>query len=232
MLVDRIARTPRITEFVLRPLGDAMRFWPGQYVQVGGDSALHPKRKPIRWPTRRGGRRDPPAGDPRRRRAAPAAGCTTSWRWARPSLSGPHGTFIGDPSVDTPVLCLAAGSGLAPILSLAEAALRRGFAKPVTLMFSAREAVDLYDRGLMRFWEAKYPNFRYPPTLTRERVDGLLHGRIPQVLGLQFADLSRHSVFVAGTTAFVDDCVAAAKALGAPGEPLIHTEGFFEQQQG
>ena len=98
-------------------------------------------------------------------------------------------------------------------------------------MFSAREAVDLYDRGLMRFWEAKYPNFRYVPTLTREKVDGMLHGRIPQVLPGQFPDLSNHSVFVAGTTGFVDDCVVAAKALGAPA-PLIHTEGFFEQQQG
>jgi CDP-4-dehydro-6-deoxyglucose reductase len=29
-------------------------------------------------------------------------------------LSGAYGTFIGDPGVDTPVLCLAAGTGLAP----------------------------------------------------------------------------------------------------------------------
>jgi len=231
VLVDRIPRTPRITEFVLRPLGDAMRFWPGQYVQVGGDSALHPKRAYSLAGAPR------PDGEIRLQVTRVDDGRTSRWLHDELALgetlklSGPHGTFIGDPSVDTPVLCLAAGSGLAPILSLAEAALRRGFAKPVTLMFSAREAVDLYDRGLMRFWEAKYPNFRYLPTLTRERVDGLLHGRIPQVLGSQFADLSRHSVFVAGTTGFVDDCVAAAKALGAP-EPLIHTEGFFEQQQG
>jgi CDP-4-dehydro-6-deoxyglucose reductase len=42
-------------------------------------------------------------------------------------VSGAYGTFIGDPAVDTPVLCIAAGTGLAPILALAEAALRRGF---------------------------------------------------------------------------------------------------------
>jgi hypothetical protein len=29
-------------------------------------------------------------------------------------VSGAYGTFIGDPSVDTPVLCIAAGTGLAP----------------------------------------------------------------------------------------------------------------------
>jgi CDP-4-dehydro-6-deoxyglucose reductase len=113
-------------------------------------------------------------------------------------------------------------------LSLTEAALRRGYKQPVTLMFSAREAADLYDVGLMRYWQVRYPNFRYLPTLTRGQQEGLLQGRIPAILGQHFPDLSGHSVFVAGTTGFVDDCVAAAKALGAKPE-LIHTEGFFAQ---
>ncbi len=231
VLVDRIGRTPRISEFVLRPLGEPMRFWPGQYVQVGDDARQLRKRAYSLAGAPR------PDGEIRLQVTRVDDGRTSRWLHDELALgdtlklSGPHGTFIGDPSVDTPVLCLAAGSGLAPILSLTEGALRRGFAQPVTLMFSAREAVDLYDRGLMRFWEAKYPNFRYVPTLTREKVDGMLHGRIPQVLPGQFPDLSKHSVFVAGTTGFVDDCVVAAKALGAPA-PLIHTEGFFEQQQG
>lgn len=75
-------------------------------------------------------------------------------------LAGHYGNFIGDPSVETSVLCLAAGSGLAPILSLTEAALRRGFKKPVRLMFSARTAQDVYDRGRFccstsRAWDSR-----------------------------------------------------------------------------
>jgi len=143
-------------------------------------------------------------------------------------FSGPHGTFIGDPAADTPVLCLAAGSGLAPILSLTEAALRRGYKPPVTLMFSAREPADLYDVGLMRYWALRYPNFRYLPTTTRVQADGMLHGRITAILGEHFPDLSGHSVFIAGTTSFVDDCVFKVKELGAR-PALIHTEGFFTQ---
>ncbi|HNB46831.1 MAG TPA: hypothetical protein PLL72_21815, partial [Burkholderiaceae bacterium] len=145
------------------------------------------------------------------------------------TLSGPHGTFIGDPSVDTPVLCLAAGSGLAPILSLTEAALKRGYPQPVALMFSAREEADLYDRGLMAWWQARHPNFRYVPTLTREQKPGILHGRIPALLGREFPDLWEHSVFIAGSTEFVDACVERVKQLGAQPQ-RIHTEGFFAQQ--
>ncbi len=235
VLVDRIARTPRITEFVLRPLSEPMRFWPGQYVQLGDTSQGIPVRSYSLASAPR------PDGEIRLQvtrvdadEADSPAGRTSRWLHDEVELgaslrfSGPHGTFIGDPSVDTPVLCLAAGSGLAPILSLAEAALRRGFKLPVTLMFSAREAEDLYDIGLMRYWQARYPKFRYVPTLTRGQQEGVLQGRIPAILGQHFPDLSGHSVFVAGTTSFVDDCVAAAKALGAKDE-LIHTEGFFAQ---
>ncbi len=235
VLVDRIARTPRITEFVLRPLGEPMRFWPGQFIKLGDTSRGIPLRSySLAGAPQHDGelrlqvtRVDAAAADS-------PEGRTSRWLHDEVQLgdqlrfSGPHGTFIGDPSVDTPVLCLAAGSGLAPILSLTEAALRRGYAQPVTLMFSAREAADLYDLGLMRYWQARYPNFRYLPTLTREKKEGVLQGRIPAILGQHFPDLSRHSVFAAGTPGFVDDCVAAAKALGAT-DALIHTEGFFEQ---
>lgn len=231
VLVDRIPRTPRITEFVLRPLGETMRFWPGQYVQIGDAS----QGVPVRAYSIANAPR--PDGEIRLQvtRVESGEGGRTS-RWLHDEiqpgdtirLSGPFGTFIGDPSVDTPVLCLAAGSGLAPILSLTEAALRRGYKQPVTLMFSARSADELYDRGLMRYWETRFPNFRYLPTTTRESAPGIAHGRIPVLLPSHFSDLGGHSVFIAGTTGFVDDCVAAAQALGAK-PTLIHTEGFFTQ---
>ncbi len=42
--------------------------------------------------------------------------------------------------------------------------------------------------------------------------------------------VSGHSIFAAGSTAFVDACVETVKKLGARPE-LIHTEGFFARQQ-
>ena len=44
----------------------------------------------------------------------------------------------------------------------------------------------------------------------------------------RISDLGGLACFIAGTTGFVDDCVAAAQALGAK-PTLIHTEGFFTQ---
>ncbi|WP_029009015.1 2Fe-2S iron-sulfur cluster-binding protein [Azospirillum halopraeferens] len=230
VVTDRIPRTPRIVEILLRPLGQPLRYWPGQYVLFGDEREGAPPRCYSIANAPR------PDGEIALHVTRVDGGATSTWIHDRVKvgdmvrLSGPYGTFIGDPSVETPVLCMAAGSGLAPILALADAALRRGYRLPVTLLFSARCEEDVYERGLMAYWQAKHRNFEFRRTLTREARPDALHGRIPDVLPGLFADLSQHSVFIAGSPEFVDACTAAARALGAD-EALIHTEGYFTQQQ-
>ena len=116
------------------------------------------------------------------------------------------------------------------MLALAEAALRRGFKKPVTLVFSARTLADVYSQGMMAWWRTKHRNFDYKITLTREPAEGHLTGRIDVALPTLFKDLSKHTIFAAGSPEFVETCVATVRKLGAKDE-LIHTEGFFAQQQ-
>lgn len=230
VVTDKIMRTPRIAEFHLRPLGNTVRYWPGQYVMLGDASAGAPPRCYSIASAPR------PDGEIQLHITRDENGSTSRWLHDKVNVgdmlkvSGPYGTFIGDPSVETPVLCLASGSGLAPILSLTEAALRRGFKQPVRLMFSARTADDVYMQGMMAYLQSKHRRFKFMPTLTRETRDGFLHGRIPDILPAQFPDLSGYSVFIAGSPAFVEDCKAAAKRLGAK-DALLHTEGYFPQQQ-
>ncbi len=224
VITDRFARTSRILELRLRPLGAPMRYWPGQYILIRKPGTTRPRAYSIASAPR-------PDGEIVLQVSRQQDGDTSVWIHDEVEIgelitvSGPFGTFIGDPSVETPVLCLAAGSGLAPILSLTEAALRRGYAAPVTLMFSARNAQDVYCRGLVEFWKARHRNFRFLPTLTGEQRDGFLHGRIPSVLPGEFPDLAGYSVFIAGSPEFVQDCVTRVRELGAI-ESRIHTEGF------
>ena len=229
VVVDRIPRTPAIMEMRLRPLGKPLRYWPGQYLIIGDSrSGAPPRSYSIANAPR-------PDGEISLLVTRVDDGATSRWLHDQVRVgdmiqgSGPYGTFIGDPSVETPVLCLASGSGLAPILALTDAALRRGYNQPVTLMFSARTEADIFNRGLMAYWEARHRRFRFLPTLTRDRCEGLLQGRIPDILGEHFPDLSEHSVFVAGNPDFVDACVARARALGVR-DALLHTEGYFVQQ--
>ena len=224
IVTDRIDRTPVILEFRLRPLGTPMRYWPGQYVTVRRPGADLPRAYSIASAPR-------PDGEITLQITRQEAGDTSKWLHDSVhtgdllAVSGPYGTFIGDPTVETPVLCLAAGSGLAPILSLTEAALRRGYGAPVTLMFSARTAADLYCKGLIDFWQARYRNFRFIASLTRETREGLAHGRLPDLIPGLFPDLTDYSVFIAGSPDFVEQCVTAVRQRGATAA-RIHTEGF------
>jgi CDP-4-dehydro-6-deoxyglucose reductase len=80
----------------------------------------------------------------------------------------------------------------------------------------------------MAWWRTKHRNFDYKITLTRE-AEGFLRARRCRVAAavqgpVQAHHLRRRQPRVRRY------CVAAAKAQGAQDE-LIHTEGFFAQQQ-
>ncbi len=233
VVVDKHVCAARVAELHLRPVGPVLRYWPGQYVTLGDQRAGIPCRA---YSIANAPRPDGEIVLQVARSESGSHGGTTS-SWVHDTLkigdqvkiNGAYGTFIGDPTVDTPVLCLAAGTGLAPVLALAEAALRRGYKRPVTLLVSARSESDLYARGVMAWWHARHRNFDYRLTLTREEKDGYLHGRVDTVLPALLPDLSKHSIFAAGSPAFVETCVATVRKLGAQ-ESMIHTEGFFSQQ--
>jgi len=230
VVVDRIERTSRIAEIRLRPVGDVLRFWPGQYISLSDTSRTVTPRS---YSIANAPRSD---GEIVLQITRVPEGKTSHWvhdelhPGSMVNVSGPYGTFIGDPGTDGPVLCLAAGTGLAPIMSLADAALRRGFKLPVHLIFSARTEAEIYCRGLMSLWNVRHRRFKFIPTLTREEKEGLQHGRIPDILGDLYPDLSRHAIYIAGSPEFVDACIGAVKAQGADSRN-IHTEGFFDQAQ-
>jgi CDP-4-dehydro-6-deoxyglucose reductase len=230
VVVDKRPIAARVVELRLRPVGQPIRYWPGQYVTLGDPRANIPARAYSISNAPR------PDGELVLQVARADGGITSQWVHEtlqigeNIKISGAYGTFIGDPSVDTPVLCLAAGTGLAPILALAEAALRRGFKKKVTMLFSARTLDDVYCQGLMAWWRTKHRNFDYKITLTREVNEAHLSGRVDATLPTMFTDLSKHTIFAAGSPEFVDTCMATVLQLGAH-KDMIHTEGFFAQQQ-
>jgi CDP-4-dehydro-6-deoxyglucose reductase, E3 len=230
VVTEKSMATPDIVKLRLRPLGNSMQFWPGQYVTLGDETKGIPKRcysianifnsegEVLLYITKVNEGKasvwihdDIKAGDPIK-------------------VSGPYGTFVGDPSLETPVLCLAAGSGLAPIESLASAALLRGgFRQPATILFSAKTKDDLFDLGMFSYLESKFRNFEFKYTLTREENKDGLFGRIPDILPELYPDLSKFSVYIAGSPDFVESCKKVVKELGTTNDHIF-SEGFFGQK--
>jgi len=142
-------------------------------------------------------------------------------------LHGPYGNFCLPRDAAAPVLCLAGGSGLAPILSVVRRALASGHAEPIELILSVRDRGEGFALDALHALARRYASFTYRVTLTRAReaAPGWRLGRIPDWLADELPDLARWHVLAAGPPGFVDACVAKAQALGAsPGRIL--TDSF------
>lgn len=225
MLIEKIPVTEKIVKLKLKALGTPVRFWPGQCVQLGfADKNIPLKSYSIA---------NIPNNDGELVLYVTKVknGVTSQYIHQhfnvgeRVKINGPYGTFVGDPSSERPVLCLAQGSGLAPIMSLAMAAmLRGGFKYPATVLFSAKKNEDLFELGLFKFLETKFRNFRFKYTLTGEE-EAPLKGRIQSLLPGLYPDLSSYDIYIAGNPDFVVDCKKTALSLNAKSDRLF-TESF------
>lgn len=230
MLIEKNLVTDKIVKLKLKALGTPIRFWPGQYVQLGfSEEAIPVKSYSIaNIPNN--------DGELILYITRVAEGQTSQYIHDqlrvgdRIKINGPYGTFIGDPTSERTVLCLAQGSGLAPIISLASAAMMRGgFRNPATIIFSAKNDSGLFEMGTFKFLETKFRNFRFKYTFTEDsevaKSNGL-YGRIQALLPKLYPDLSAFDLYIAGSPAFVQDCKNKALELKAS-EDRIFTEAFF-----
>lgn len=226
MAIEKLPVTENIVRLKLKALSTPLRFWPGQYIQLGD------KEKNVAYKSY--SIANIPNNDGELVLYITNTGSGTS-QWIhhdlqigdRLKIHGPYGTFIGNPTAETPVLCLAQGSGLAPIMSLASAALMRGgFKYPATVLFSAKTKADVFERGWFKFLETKFRNFRFNVTYTQAEYPGEKYGRIQKILPELYKDLSNYSVYIAGSPAFVEENKQLCFHLGAKSENL-YTEGFF-----
>ena len=143
------------------------------------------------------------------------------------ALRGPYGDF-GFPEHAGPILALAGGTGISPILSVLGAALAGGFPHPVRLIFSLRERREIFALDELVRLSRRHANFGWQITLTRdlEAPDAWAKGRIPDLLAKDSPDLSPAAALIAGSPVFVDACVAAARKCGIA-DRLIAADSFL-----
>lgn len=93
-------------------------------------------------------------------------------------LDGPHGTFwLREGS--GPIVCVAGGSGLAPLISLLQDAAKRRVRRDCILLFGARGVRDVYAvQEITAIREAWTAAFDYWPVLSEQQADGYRHGLV------------------------------------------------------
>jgi len=80
---------------------------------------------------------------------------------------GPQGLFTRHSAEESPSLFIATGTGVTPLRSMMQAALREGIKTPLWLLFGARREEDLLYRDEFDAWTREFPNVRYEVTLSQ-----------------------------------------------------------------
>lgn len=93
------------------------------------------------------------------------------------SVEGPFGDFYLRDG-DSPLICIAGGSGLAPLKALLEDALNFKSSRDVVFLFGARTQNDLYCMDEIRRLETEWAaNFTFVPVLSEEPEDSDWQGK-------------------------------------------------------
>ncbi len=144
----------------------------------------------------------------------------------RVELEGPSGGFWLRGAA-APLLFVAGGSGLAPILAILEAAADEGIQRPVTVLFGARTRDDLYALDTLQQLADRWADrFTVVPVLSHEPDDSDWTGE----RGLVTTFMARHltpdtHAYLCGPPAMVDAALVPLRDAAVPVEH-IHFDRF------
>ncbi len=134
---------------------------------------------------------------------------------ANVELQGPFGEFYLRDS-DKPMLLIAGGSGLAPILSILEHAKEKGCQRPVTVLLGARTQADVYGlkeiEQIAQDWPAL---FEFEQILSEESNDSSWQG-LKGYIGDHLTTFATYNsqVYLCGPPLMIDDCMKKLKQMG------------------
>jgi NAD(P)H-flavin reductase len=134
-------------------------------------------------------------------------------------LGPPAGTMVGNSTSMRDVLCIAGGTGLAPIKAMIEDMARWNTTRRVRLFYGARHDDELYDLAEVerlayrRQWLSVVAAVSHDPRYPGER------GMLPDVVtrhGAFFEHWEGHDVYVSGSVPMVRATIARLQELNVP----------------
>ena len=144
-------------------------------------------------------------------------------------ISGPLGSAYLRRKHDGPMLCVAGGTGLAPILSIIRGAVAHGMKNPIHLYFGVRSSRDIYGLPWLRHLQREHPTLHLHVVVTsgadlREHRCGL----VTDAIEADFADLDGWRAYLCGSPPMVEAATLLAKCLGLAPE-RIYADAFYTQ---
>jgi len=146
----------------------------------------------------------------------------------RLDISGPFGVFTLREGLDTDLVFVGGGAGMAPILSLLRSMAERGINRKATYYYGARGRRDLCFEKELHELEETLPNFRFVPALSEPADDDNWDGEkgfITDVVKKYETNLKGSHAYVCGPPPMVEAALPMLAALGVE-ERRIYWDKF------
>lgn len=140
-------------------------------------------------------------------------------------LEGPFGTSHLHETHLGPILCIAGGTGAAPVLSIVEGASKRGMRQPIHVYHGGRTNQDLYVKDRLAVLAGPNPNLSLF-SIADENAAGVVRGRVIATARDNLPGLSDWKCYFAGPVAMTEAATELALGLGAA-PSNIHIDPFF-----
>jgi NAD(P)H-flavin reductase/hemoglobin-like flavoprotein len=142
-------------------------------------------------------------------------------------LGAPGGEMTADTKSARDVLCLAGGTGLAPIKAIIQAithAPTPGRRREIVLYFGARSHEDLYDLAELHEMELGYPWLQVIPAVSDEPPrNDVMAGTVPELVAK--ATVADRDIYVSGPDAMITKTVQVLKRRGVPDDRIRYQLG-------
>ena len=144
-------------------------------------------------------------------------------------VSGPLGSAYLRRKYEGPMLCVAGGTGLAPILSILRGAVALGMSNPIHLYFGVRSPRDVYGLEWLRSVALQHTNLTVHVVVASGGERGAHRcGLVTDAIEQDHGDLSGWRAYLCGSPPMVEAATVVARRRGIAAEH-IYADAFYAQ---
>ncbi len=139
------------------------------------------------------------------------------------TITGPYGHFYLHEDSDKEIVCVARGSGMAPIRSIIYHLIDQGMPRKITYFYGGRTRKDLFLTEELFKISKKFPNFTYVPALSNPDPDWTGEvGVITDVINRYYKALEHAEAYLCGSPRLIDPCAKVLRKNGMKDENIYY----------
>jgi ferredoxin-NAD(P)+ reductase (naphthalene dioxygenase ferredoxin-specific) len=141
-------------------------------------------------------------------------------------VSGPLGSAYLRRTHEGPMLCVASGTGLAPILSIIRGVVAEGMQNPIHLYFGVRSERDIYGRKWLADLQLQHPQLHVHVVVTSGQALGCRSGIVTEAIAQDWRSLEGFRAYLCGAPPMVEAATLLVRQMGVLPEQ-IYADAFY-----